>query len=219
MILAGKTAVVTGGATNIGAGIAAMFREQGADVHVLDLVDGVDVTRPETVPAVNADILVNNAGLDRKQDFLEMTESEWDRVIEVNLKSMYLMSRMMIPGMIQRGWGRIINIGAASFELGPPRLTHYLASKGGVIGFTRSLARELGPYGIAVNCVAPGMVQVVGEEQHASAEAITGVVSRQCLNRRVTIRDVAGAALYFASEMSSGVTGQTLHLDCGLVMH
>ena len=245
MLLLSKVAVITGAAAGIGEEIAKLFALEGARVILLDrngilngeIARGIgpaahaitcDVRRREEVFHALAeaartfdaiDILVNNAGIYPRQSFLNMTEQQWDEVQTVNLKAMFHTCQAVLPAMLQRRSGKLINISSVTFHLGAAELTHYVASKGGVIGLTRSLARELGPHGVHVNCVTPGAVLVEAEKAVATAEQVDRIVEQQCLKRRVMPIDIARACLFLGSELSDGMTGQTLNIDGGWAMH
>jgi len=248
MLLENKVAIVTGTAMGIGYGIAELFAAEGARVYMLDIDEETNAAKAEKIRAAGGvahpfaadvskapqvaaavedaaarygriDVLVNNAGVYPRQDFLEMTEEEWDRMMEVNLKSMYHTCRLVLPHMIRQRAGKIVNISSVTIWLGGNRLVHYIASKGGVLGFTRALAREAGPHMIHVNCVTPGAIRTEGEDVHASPDFIAGVVKQQCHQRRIFPLDVARACLFLATELSDGMTGQTLNVDGGLHLY
>jgi 3-oxoacyl-[acyl-carrier protein] reductase len=167
-------------------------------------------------------VLVNNAGLTGvHKPWQEIDEAEWDRVMAVNLKSCFLTLRAVYPFMRQAGWGRIVNVSSVTFWLGRPNLLHYVASKAGMIGFTRTLAREVGPDGITVNAVTPGAIRTESElelfpDQDGLATWLNEV---QAVKRRGLPADVVGAVVFLASDDSSFVTGQTLNVDGGWAMH
>jgi len=162
------------------------------------------------------DVLVNNAGIyggiDRKP-FFEITSSEWDRLMAVNLKGPWLCARAVFPFMRERG-GSIINITSATFYSGSPLWAHYVASKGGVIGLTRALAREAGDYGIRVNAIAPGFTLTDASLKLIGDAAQYGV-KRGAIKRAQQAEDLIGALLFFAAPASDFVTGQTLVVDGG----
>jgi 3-oxoacyl-[acyl-carrier protein] reductase len=190
-----------------------------------------DVSRAADVEAMVArartelgpiDVLVNNAALtDTHKPWQEIDEEEWDRVMAVNLKSCFLCFRAVYPSMRDGGWGRVINISSVTFWLGRPHLVHYIASKGGVIGFTRALAREVGVDGITVNAVTPGAIQTESElEMFPDQEGVARFTSEvQSVKRRGVPDDIAGAVVFLASEESAFVTGQTINVDGGWAMH
>lgn len=247
-LLANRVAFVTGAATGIGEGVARLFASQGAHVYVLDVnregaesvaqsivADGgsafaqrVDVrSAPEIQSAVEEarqrfgriDVLINNAGIYPRRMFLEMTDGEWDEMQDVNLKGVYRCCRAVLPAMVAQGGGAVVNISSVTFHLGTPNLSHYVAAKGGVIGLTRSLAREMGPHNVRVNCITPGAIEVEQEKKVATAEQMAAIVAQQCLQRRLGPADVAQVCLFLASEMSAGMTGQTVNVDAGLAMY
>jgi len=232
----------------IGAGIAEEFAAQGATVFLLDRQEELceqraaaireaggnarafraDVTKPREVAAAveeilarhgRLDVVVNNAGIYPRRLFADMTESEWDEVHDVNLKSLFHVTKLVLPPMIARRSGKIINISSVTFFKGMAKLTHYVAAKGGMIGFTRALAREVGEHNIHVNCITPGAIRTEGEAVHADPAAIAEIQSRQCLNRRLLPADIAGPCVFLASSLSDGMTGQTLNVDGGLILY
>ena len=225
--LAGKTAVVTGTAHGIGAAIAEALRGDGASVHGVDK-DEADLTRAGQVRRFFAalggvDILVNNAGGVCGQvghPLEEVTEDDWRAVIDANLTSTFLCTRAVVPGMKERGWGRIINISSgAGRTVSLTGIQAYASAKAGQIGFTRQMAHELGPFGITVNCIAPGFVlsNPTTERQWASygeagqAELVQGIAMR----RLGQPADIANGVQFFAAPRSSWVTGQTISIDGG----
>jgi 3-oxoacyl-[acyl-carrier protein] reductase len=248
MLLKNKTAIITGAATGIGEGIARLFAGYGASLVLLDRNPGAlhavstSISSPGTpaLPialdvrdrrAIDAavdrahaeigpiDILVNNAGIYPRQSFLEMSEQQWDEMQSINLKSMFHTTQAILPEMIGRGKGKIVNISSVTFHLGLENLTHYVASKGGVIGLTRSLAREMGPHNIHINCITPGAIQVEAERAVVSEDQISLWMDQQSLKRRMLPLDIARTCLFLASELSDGLTGQTLNVDGGWIMH
>lgn len=165
------------------------------------------------------DVLVNNAGVYPRQSFLEISEQQWDEMQSINLKSMFHMTQATLPDMMDREMGKIVNISSVTFHLGMANLTHYVASKGGVIGLTRALAREVGPHNIHVNCITPGAIQVETEKMFVSDEQIHAWLELQSLKRRILPMDIARVCLFLASQLSDGMTGQTLNVDGGWVMY
>jgi 3-oxoacyl-[acyl-carrier protein] reductase len=225
--LAGKTAVVTGAAHGIGAGIAEALRGDGATVHGVDK-DEADLTSGAEVRRFFAglggvDILVNCAGGVVGQvghPVEEVTDEDWRAVVDANLTSTFLCTRAAVPGMKARRWGRIINISSgAGRTVSLTGIQAYASAKAGQIGFTRQMAHELGPFGITVNCIAPGFIlsNPTTERQWASygeagqAELVQGIAMR----RLGEPADIANGVQFFASPRSSWVTGQTISIDGG----
>jgi NAD(P)-dependent dehydrogenase (short-subunit alcohol dehydrogenase family) len=245
--LQGKIAIVTGGSQGIGHAIARGLADEGARIVVADLeraaeaaagFDGgvglavdvaseTDVTRmvEETVAACGrVDVLVNNAGLYASlamRPFEEIPVEEWRRVMDVNVLSMFLCCRAVVPVMRRQGGGRIVNISSGTPFRGVPYLLHYVTSKGAIVAFTRSLAKELGKDGILVNCVAPGFTMTEGVM--ANPEVIDKLrdvsVAARTLQRDQVAEDVVGAAVFFSGPGSAFVTGQTMVIDGGQYFH
>jgi 3-oxoacyl-[acyl-carrier protein] reductase len=166
------------------------------------------------------DILVNNAaiydGIKRKP-FYEIDLAEWDLVMTVNVKGALLAARAVFPYMKEQGYGKIINLASEVFFTGSQGFAHYVASKGGIIGLTRALAVELGPYNICINCIAPGFTDTEASRNLADVNKYD--TSRTPLRRLETPEDLTGAALFLASSDSDFITGQTLLIDGGRAMH
>ncbi|HOE27820.1 MAG TPA: 3-oxoacyl-[acyl-carrier-protein] reductase [bacterium] len=245
-MLEGKAALVTGGAQGIGREIALRFAREGADLALLDrdadalektrldaealgrraVALAVDISRSdETQAAVNKivdsmkriDILVNNAGITRDTFILRMAEADWDAVIAVNLKGAFNVTRAVARTMLRQRAGRIINIASIIGLIGNAGQANYAASKAGLIGFTKSVAKELASRGITVNAVAPGFIEtrmtgVLPDEIKGRMQAMIP------LGRFGAPADVAGAALFLASDLASYITGQTIVVDGGMVM-
>ncbi len=198
-----------------------------------------DITRLEECEAAAAllsqsyggrvDILVNNAAAFKgplsehtSRPFDEWTVEDWDHILDVNLRGTWFCARAVVPFMKSRGYGKIINVTSSTLWEGVPRLVPYISSKGGVIGFTRAMARELGPYGIRVNALAPGftLTQTNLDQPGGVAEAARKIRAGQCLDQRNEVADdLAGPAFYLASADSDFMTGQTLLVDGGLNFH
>jgi 3-oxoacyl-[acyl-carrier protein] reductase len=243
-----KVALVTGAATGIGAGTARLFASHGAKVFLLDCdmqhnqaaaqqiaseygfarAHTVDVTDAAAInTAVQAalnefgriDILVNNAGIYPRRRFLDMTETDWDHMHDVNLKSMFHTIKAVAPHMLERRSGKIVNISSVTFHLGIANLSHYVSSKGGVIGFTCSLAREFGEQNVHVNCITPGAIQTESEKNFFTPQDIAGFVASQSLKGRHEPLDIARVGLFVSWVLSDGLTGQTLNVVAGCIMH
>lgn len=237
MGLAGRVAVVTGAAHGIGGAIADALTADGAEVHRVDkepaALDGTamtarDLADPAAVAGFFAavgpvDILVNTAGgvvgqVGRPLE--EVPEDAWRAVVDANLTTTFLCTRAAVPGMKQRGWGRIINISSgAGLTVSKTGIQAYASAKAGQIGFTRQMARELGPFGITVNCIAPGFIlsnpatqaQWDGYGPDGQRDLVAEIATRR-LGRPA---DIANGVQFFASERSGWVTGQTIAIDGG----
>jgi NAD(P)-dependent dehydrogenase (short-subunit alcohol dehydrogenase family) len=236
--LEGRVAVVTGGAQGIGSAIADGLEAEGATVAIADLdppPDGIraDVSSEEDVQRLTdevvarhggIDILVNNAGLYASlamRPFTEIPLDEWRRVMDVNVASMFLVTRAVVPRMRERGGGKIVNISSGTPFRGVPFLLHYVTSKGAIVAFTRALAKELGRDGIHVNCVAPGFTMSEGVRSHPEViEALRDVsVAARTIKRDQVPEDVVGAVVFLCSPAADFVTGQTMVIDGGQFFH
>ena len=237
--LDGRVAVVTGAAQGIGKAIADKLAEEGASVVAADVnaagVEaaapdggvgmGVDVSSETDVKRMVADtvaefgrldVLVNNAAIVPFTAWDDVDFAEWRRIMSVNLDGTFLCCHHAYPVMREAGYGRIVNISSNVVLAGTPNLAHYVASKGGILGFTRALAREIGKYGITVNAVAPGLTETEGVLASPHAEAFEFVQMLQCLPRRGVAADIAPSVAFLASEESGWVTGQLLVADAGM---
>ncbi|QUN32653.1 SDR family oxidoreductase (plasmid) [Cupriavidus sp. KK10] len=241
--LTGKKAVVTGGARGIGRAIALAFAREGADVAVLDLrkedavraaaevaeleVEGLavaaDVASESSVNAALAevegefgriDILVNNAGFDSASHVVNMTTEMWDRMIDVNLRGVFLCTRAALPGMLKNKHGRIINLSSQLAHKGAPEMAHYVAAKAGVIGFTRSLAYEVAREGVTVNAICPGPVDT--ELFRGLPEAWRAKkLSELPIGRMASVEEIAPSAVLLASDEGAYFIGATLNPNGG----
>ena len=248
MMLKQKVALITGAAAGIGETTAHLFAENGAKVFLLDrdterngaVAERIraaggwarsftaDVRQAADIaPSVEAavaqfgriDILINNAGIYPRQPFLEMTETQWDEMQAINLKSMYHCCKLVLPHMVAARSGKVVNISSVTFHLGMATMAHYVASKGGVIGLTRSLAREMGEHNVFVNCITPGAIKTEAEATVVTDEQAKEFMAAQSLKRRLLPLDVARVALFLCSDLSDGMTGQVLNVDAGWVMY
>jgi 3-oxoacyl-[acyl-carrier protein] reductase len=226
----GKAAVVTGGARGIGRGLAERLALLGAEVHAFDRepaapAEGIrfhalDITDPAAVNAAVAALprppalLVNNAGITRDRSLLKMSDDEWRSVVEVNLTGAFHVLRAVAPGMVAAGYGRIVNVASINGLRGKFGQANYSASKAGLIGLTKTAARELGPRGITVNAVAPGMV--LTEMTLALAdEHRRRALDETVLKRLPEVGDIAAAVVFLLSDAARMITGEVLRVDAG----
>lgn len=168
------------------------------------------------------DVLINNAAIFstiQLKPAEEIPVEEWDRMMAVNLRGVFLCSKAVIPHMKSRKQGKIINISSATVFMGKPLYIHYVTSKAGVIGFTRALARELGEYNIHVNCITPGFTKTEVPRGTTTPEQLTAIMAHQCIKRIGVPEDLAGAVVYLASEESDFMTGQIMNVDGGDNLH
>ncbi|HET9578258.1 MAG TPA: SDR family oxidoreductase [Usitatibacter sp.] len=217
-------AVVTGGARGIGAATVKLLREAGARVEALDLLTGCDVTDEAQVKAAferigDVDILVNNAGTATRKPALELSVEEWDAVLDVNLKAVFVCSRTAVPGMKRRGGGAIVNLASImGLSGGLYPNAPYQASKGGVVNLTRALALEWAPDNIRVNAVAPTFVRTdLTVPLFSNPERFASVMQHTPLGRLPEPEDIAAAILFLCSPAASCVTGITLPVDSGFL--
>ena len=237
--LSGRAAIVTGGAKGIGRHYSRALAAEGARVMIADIADGKELAQEiaaehganSVASAVAAaierfgkiDVLVNNAALFAPLQETKCTEIDgelWDKVMAVNLRGPFLMVKHVAPHMIAQGYGKIINIGSGTAFRGIPWMLHYVTSKGGIMAFTRALARELGEHGIRVNTLAPGFTlsdTVMRENPGHVETARERAVQSRSLRRDEHPQDLLGALVFLASAESDFVTGQTLAVDGGNV--
>lgn len=243
----GAVALVTGAAGGIGRAISRQLAREGALVVVADIADGgdtlalverdggtgtclrmdvSDATRvAEGIAKVlethrRIDVLFNNAGVELSRTLHETTEAEWDRVLDVNLKAMYLVCRRVLPAMMRQGGGAVVNTSSISGLLGWPASAAYCASKAGVIGLTRQMAVDYAPHGIRVNCICPGttltpMIERLFAEDRDPAAFRKSIEARHPLGRLARPEEIAEAALFLASAEASFITGAALPVDGG----
>jgi Dehydrogenases with different specificities (related to short-chain alcohol dehydrogenases) len=244
MKLKDRVAIVTGSAQGIGRAIADKFGEEGATVVIADVngagaeaaavaIPGavglqVDVSNQKDVARMveetvrrfgKLDILVNNAAIVPFTAWDDIDFEEWRRIMAVNLDGVFLTCRAASDEMRKHGYGRIVNIASNTLVAGTPNMAHYVASKGGVFGFTRALATELGKYGITVNSVAPGLTETEGVKASPHAGAFDFVQSLQAIQRHGVPADIAPAVAFLASEEARWVTGQMVVVDGGHTRH
>jgi 3-oxoacyl-[acyl-carrier protein] reductase len=245
---AGRVAVVTGAARGIGRALAQGLARHGAGVAAVDLLDPADTTGAiagaggTCIPVVadvsteqgagtvaervhealgRCDILVNNAALLGAAPVFDVDYATWRRTIVTNLDSQFLMVKALLPDMVERGWGRIVNVASSSVLTSTPGLTAYMASKGGVLGFTSALANDVGAHGVTVNAVSPGLTRTPGVDADIAAgivpeQAIEAVVAQQAIPRAGTAEDLVGTVLFLTSDDAAFVTGQFLVADGGM---
>jgi 3-oxoacyl-[acyl-carrier protein] reductase/pyridoxal 4-dehydrogenase len=224
-----RVAIVTGAAQGIGKAVSDKLAAEGATVVGADIQDGttkqVDVSNEADVKRLveetvaehgKLDVLVNVAAIVPFTPWDEIDFAEWRRIMSVNLDGTFLTNHYAQKAMRENGYGRIVNIASNVVVAGTPNLAHYVASKGGVFAFTRALARELGPHGITVNSVAPGLTETEGVLASKHAEAFDFVQMLQCIPRRGESEDIAPAVAFLASEEAGWVTGQLLVADGGM---
>lgn len=236
--LDGKVAIVTGGAQGIGAAIARGLEAEGATAVIADLSPpegGIraDVASEEDVARMvsetiarhgRIDILINNAGLYASlamRPFTEIPLEEWDQVMKVNVASMFLTCREVVPVMRTQGGGKIVNISSGTPFRGVPFLLHYVTSKGAIVALTRALAKELGKDGIHVNCVAPGFTMSDGVKAHPEViEKLRDVsIAARTIQRDQVPEDVVGAVVFLCTPAADFITGQTMVIDGGQYFH
>ena len=241
--LAGKGALVTGATGGIGESIARVLHGAGATVAIsgtraekLEALAADLNERVHIVPCNLADraavqklageaeakvgtldVLVNNAGMTKDNLFMRMKDEEWDQVLAVDLTSAFLLSRAAVRNMMRRQWGRIVNITSISGIIGNPGQGNYAAAKAGMIGMTKSLAREVASRGITANCIAPGFIKTAMTDA-LNEKQVEAIAQHIPAAKFGLPEDIAAATLYLASEEARYMTGQTLHVNGGMVM-
>jgi NAD(P)-dependent dehydrogenase (short-subunit alcohol dehydrogenase family) len=243
--LEGKVAIVTGSGRGIGRAVAEILAARGAAVLVNDLdaaraertaaeIGGRAIAVPADVSKAaevadlvgtaiarfgGVDILVNNAGMDRAAPIADITEEEWDRFMAVNLKSVFLCSKAVLPSMIERGGGRIVSLASIVARQGALNGgIHYATTKAGILGFTRTLARQIAKHGITVNAIAPGVVDTDLIRENVKPEMRERLIQAIPLGRLAETRDIAGTIAFLVSDEAAYLTGATLDVNGGLWM-
>jgi 3-oxoacyl-[acyl-carrier protein] reductase len=249
MRLAGKVALVTGAQQGIGKAIALAYGREGASVVINyldsqpaaeesasqiramgqqaviiagDVAQAADVRRLVEVGTSlgGIDILVNNAGIFPRVEFLDMTEAQWDEVLNVNLKGTFLCTQAVVQRMVEQGrGGAVINLASGAAFRSSPRGVHYVASKAGIVGLTRAAALELASYRVRVNAIAPGITDTAQPRYGMSEEELQAAGRQVPLGRMGTPEDVADLAVFLASEESRHITGQTIHVNGGQYLY
>ena len=247
-----KVAVITGAASGIGQAFAKRLAEDGVHVAIADLQDGAatvkmveaagrkaiafkcDVSEPQAVTTLanevkkqfgGADIVVNCCGIFPQKNFTDMSYDDWRKVLSTNLDSAFLVSSAFAPGMIEKKWGRIVNMSSSTLGSVVTGFAHYVASKGGIVGFTRAVATDLAPYGITVNAIAPGLTRTPGATSRApragfaSMDAEFDAVAQQfqAIKRVEAPDDLVGTVSFLTSDDAAFITGQTIAVDGGRV--
>lgn len=247
MRLKEKVAIVTGGAQGIGKAYVLRMAEEGAMVVIADILDGsevvlavesnggeamainTDVTDEESTKVMaqktverfgRIDVLVNNAAFFAnivKKPFHEIAAEEWDKMMSVNLKGPFLCAKAVYQQMKKQGKGKIINISSGTWYKGVPFFLHYVTTKAGIVGFTRSLAREVGDAGICVNSIAPGFTEtdILRENPQDPEEVIKNIIASRCIKRTELPEDLTGTVVFLASDDSDFITSQTILVDGG----
>jgi 2-hydroxycyclohexanecarboxyl-CoA dehydrogenase len=251
--MSSRVAFVTGGAQGIGQGISTLLGAQGFRVAVVDLNTDTaqatataitaaggtalavpaDVTDTASVQAAvktvteelgPVDIAVNNAGWDDFMKFVDTTEEFWDRILDVNFKGALRVTKAVLPGMVERGWGRVVNIGSDAGRVGSSLEAVYSGAKGGIIAFTKTLAREVASKGVTANTVCPGPTDTPALRKFAdnsgqdAEKVLAGMVRAVPMRRLAAPADIAAAVAFFASDATAYITGQTLSVSGGLTM-
>jgi len=243
--LGGKVALVTGGASGIGHGIAAALCAEGCTVYLadldlaaaesaaasigarahalrLDVTDSADTARQLARAAATSgrvDILVNSAGILQTHSIIDATIEDWQKICSVNLSGIYYCVKAALPFMLERKYGRIINIASVSAVKGGGAFGNVLygTTKAGAVAMTKGLARELAPHGITVNAISPGVVDTAMTRSHLTPELYARLIAGFPMERLPTIAEVANLALFLASDQCAAITGQNLIVDCGFL--
>jgi len=246
MRLKDKVAIVTGGGQGLGRAYAQRFAREGAKVVIAELnadkgqavaaevkgqfirTDVADEASCEQLAAATADrygridILVNNAAMFttlQMRPFWEIPAAEWDQLMAVNVRGVWLASKAVVPQMRKQGSGRIVNISSAVIWMGRPNYLHYVASKGAVMAMTRSMAKELGEFGINLNAITPGAVYTEVPRATVTPQQKEAIVAAQSIKRPAGTRDLEGTVVFLCSDDAAFITGQTVNVDGGMNFH
>jgi 3-hydroxybutyrate dehydrogenase len=256
LALEGRRAVITGGGRGIGRACAFALAESGAEVLVCarseDQVQAVadelrragrtahaavcDVTDPDSIARLVAaasealggvDVLVNNAGIAASAPVRSLSLDDWERTMRVNATGVFLCAQAFLPGMVERGWGRVVNVASVASRAGAPYTAAYAASKHAVLGFTRSAALEVARHGVTINCVCPGFVdtdmtresvaRIVAKTGRTEDEALASLLALSPQRRLITPEEVAGAVVWLCDDAARGVNAQSIVIDGGAV--
>jgi 2-hydroxycyclohexanecarboxyl-CoA dehydrogenase len=229
--LKGKTAIVTGGAAGIGAAIVERFRAEGTKVVIFDLngdpkvdITDYDAVKKAVAAAGPVDILVNNAGWDMFKPFLKTDPAFWQKIISINLLGAMNLLHCVLPGMVERGGGKVVSIASDAGRVGSSGEAPYSACKGGIIALTKTLARELAGKNVRLNVVCPGLTETAMLESFMQGAGNPDKL-REAYRRAIPVgrlgkpEDLPGAVLFFSSDDADFITGQVLSVSGGLTMH
>jgi 3-oxoacyl-[acyl-carrier protein] reductase/(S)-1-phenylethanol dehydrogenase len=238
----GRVAVVTGAAQGLGRAYARRLAAEGATVVGADLQDAsasvgadglavrCDVAEPDDVRRLadavlerygRCDILVNNAALHSRAGLLDLSLDELHRIMGVNVDGMMLTCRALVPAMRDQGWGRVVNVASSTIGIVMDHAIGYITSKAAIVGFTRALASEAGPWGVTVNAVAPGLVRtdITMDHERQGLLSFEPMAEQQPIRRTIEVGDLAGVVAFIASDDAALMTGQTIVVDGGVLRH